>query len=125
MVALRKQGHTYTRIESMVAAEGNHLSRPTTIKILKEAGLTKPATAAKATPASASTPSAPQSTRVLTRPPTESLPVSPNGVRDFMPPKTTQKKESVPVEFECDQCGAEFIGTDEDELPETCPECGA
>ena len=122
VVALRKGGATYTQIEAQIVSPetGQKLARPTLIKILKEAGLTKAANAAAITPppSSVKTPSENQSKPV----PTYS---SSDGVADFMPKQTvkvtTPKKK---VEFQCQECGTEFIGDDGDELPETCPECG-
>lgn len=132
VVALRKTGATYAQIEAKVTnpETGRPIARPTTIKILREAGLTRPlghVGAAKATTPSpsATTPSAPPSTSAPANSP---LPVSPSdGVIDFMPKtKPTDKKapDAEPVDFECEHCGAEFTADTEDDIPDECPECG-
>lgn len=126
VVALRKAGATYTQIEANPDTRnpetGQKLARPTLIKILREAGLTKGVRAEAVThpQQSGKTPSGNQSMPVQ--------PVSPaasNGVDDFMPKaakvKVTPKRK---VEFQCSECGAEFVGDEDDELPEECPECG-
>lgn len=120
VVQLRKGGATYTQIErnpeTINPDTGKPLARPTLIKILREAGLTKRANAeAQTTPP-------PSSAGMPSKTPSLPVPASSNGVDDFMP--KAPKKAPSSVEFQCDQCGTEFIGTEDDPLPEVCPECG-
>lgn len=118
-VELRKKGATYTQIEAEVVnpETGEPIQRPTLIKILKEAGLTRARAAATTPPSSsAGTPSTNQSKPA----PTSSISAS-NGVSEFMP--KPRPKAKVEVEFECEHCGTEFVCEEGDDLPETCPEC--
>lgn len=142
VVQLRKEGRTYAEIEAMVVnpETGQRLARPTTIKVLKEAGLTRAASSAdkQATgPASSPPPrtaAAPSAAQTAGQP---SVPLArTNGVDEFMPaakkaaakasPKTKPNADpSEAFEFECDGCGAEFTADSEDDVPDACPECGA
>jgi len=131
VVQLRKEGRTYTEIEAMVVnpETNQRLARPTTISILREAGLTRqraPAAAAKPTSPSpsAGTPSGSGSSSA----PASSIPFAKtSGVDEFMP-KTPEKKSkpaaTQPFDIECDTCGTEFVVDSEDDVPESCPECG-
>lgn len=116
VVAMRKEGASYTEIEGAL-----DLSRPTLCKILNEAGLTKGTRKAPVKPrvaggVSASTPSG-----------SPSFPVQEGGVEDFMPERKVAPKRNVAQEageMECDGCGSEFSFDRGDELPDECPECG-
>lgn len=114
VVALRKSGATYTQIEKQVISPetGEPLARPTLIKILKEAGLTTPKGPRQVPAASSATQARP----------TSAPSASSNGVSDFMP--KNQPKRKVYQEFVCEHCGMEFVGPEDEEPPETCPECG-
>lgn len=118
VVSLRKGGASYTQIQRQVVSPetGQPLTRPTVIKILREAGLTKGARAA-APPTSQE-----QSGRTPSSGPSKLAPSSSNGVDDFMPPKV--QKPVVVNRVQCDQCGTTFQYEDGDDLPEICPECG-
>jgi hypothetical protein len=131
VVALRKAGNTYTQIEAQVVnpETGRPIQRPTTIKILKEAGLTRAASsAARAGTGPASSPSPRTAAGASGVPPaaTSSVPLARgNGVDEFMPKvKAQAKAPAAPVDFECEHCGAEFTADSEADVPETCPECG-
>lgn len=133
VVQLRKEGRTYAEIEAMVVnpETGKPIQRPTTIQVLKEAGLTRPASsAAKSATGPASSPpprtaaapsGAPQAARQSAPPRAAG-----NGVDEFMPKDAKPKKPAAagPIEFECEHCGSEFTADSEDDLPEVCPECG-
>ena len=117
VVELRKKNVSYTRIEKAMVEQGTPLSRPTLIKILREAGLTKSASAASSSASTSSPPTQTRESRSLPAPATS------NGVDEFMPKAPAKKVE--PKEYECDNCGAEFTADDPADLPEACPRCGA
>ena len=124
VVSLRRGGATYTQIEAdprtVNPDTGKPLSRPTLIKILKEAGLTRSASAGATT-------RQPSSRGVEAGAPNGVAPTSStDGVSDFMPKTATKKAEPAgePIDFECSVCGAEFVADSEADLPDACPECG-
>lgn len=117
-VQLRKEGKTYTQIEKATG-----LSRPTVAKILKEAGLT----GQKAAPQES-----------MKQPAvsvgSSAIPISNgDGLTEFQPPpkkehatvNTKKNEEPKGGRVYCGNCGTGFDYTDESEVPDKCPECGA